>query len=92
MARKDFVTGEEKFNRLRRLQLAAFMRGVLDLNGERLKLLDFVGEIIESPRDLIEGGHLILEMASAAKALDEALASVDRVVSRTTGSVFLPGS
>ena len=74
VASKDLISSEEEFNRLRRLQLTALMRGVLDLNGERLKLLDFVGEVIKSSGDLIESGHLILEMAGAAKSFDEPLA------------------
>ena len=74
VACQDLISSEEEFNRLRRLQFTALMRGVLDLNRERLKLLDFVSQVIEPSGDLIESGHLILEMAGAAKSFDEPLA------------------
>ena len=56
------------------LQLAALVRGVLNLHSERLKLLNLVGKIVERLCDLIKSGHLILEVARSAKLFDQPLA------------------
>ncbi len=73
MSGEDFVAGEQKFDRLSGLKLAAFVRGVLDLQGQRLELLDFVREIVKRLGDLIKSRHLILEMPRATKSFDEPL-------------------
>ena len=89
---EDFVAGEEEFDRLSGLQLAALVRGVLDLHGERLKLLDLMGEIVERFCDLVKSGHLILEVARSAKLFDQSLGRARMASSsRTTGSLFLAG-
>ena len=49
VAGEDFVAREQKFDGLGGLELAALVRGVLDLHGKRLKLLDLVGEIVREP-------------------------------------------
>ena len=74
MPREDFVAGEEQFDRLSRLQFAAFMRGILDLRREGLKLLDLVSQIVERAGNLIQSGHLVLEMACSTKLFDQPLA------------------
>jgi hypothetical protein len=71
---KDFVSGEEEFDRLSGLQPSALVRSILNLHSERLKFLNLMGEIVERLRDLIKSGHLILEVARSPKFFDQPLA------------------
>lgn len=76
----NFVPGEEEFQRLGGLKLASFVGGFFDLRGQRAEFFHFVGKIPQSLRDLIEGGHLIFEVAGTAEFFQQAAAGRDRFV------------
>ena len=91
VAGEDFVAGEKEFHRLGALEFAPLAGGVLNLGGEGLEFLDFVGEVAEGLGNLIQGGDLILEVAGTAELLDEAAAGGDGGIEQNDGVGFFEG-
>ena len=91
VARADLVADDQELDRLGRVDLAAALGGLLDLEGEGPEFLDFLGEVAERFQSRIEGRDLLLGMTGLAELADQALLGILRRLLKDDRFPFLGG-